>query len=74
MFNKVKAKLTIIYTLSLLCLLILFIGQLYFLISHEISEKQLGDLQSYFDKEKMDFIEDLSENEKKHRGLEYDAD
>lgn len=69
MFNKVKAKLTIIYSLSLLCLLILFIVLLYFLISHEIYEKERGDLQSYFKKEKMDFIEDIYD--KDHKGLEY---
>lgn len=70
MFNKVKTKLTIIYTLSLLCLLIVFIGLLYFLISREINQKEFGEIQSYFQKEKMDFIEDIYD--KKDRGLKYE--
>ncbi|WP_066061903.1 sensor histidine kinase [Neobacillus soli] len=70
MFNQVKAKLTVIFTLSLVCLLISFIGVLYLLISHEISVKELEDIQVYFDKEKADFIEDLYEND--HHRLEFD--
>lgn len=70
MFNQVNTKLTFIFTLSLLCLLIAFIGLLYYFISLEINEQEEKELSSYFDKEKNDFIEDLYENE--HHGLEYD--
>jgi signal transduction histidine kinase len=71
MFNRVKTKLTFIYTFSLVCLLILFIGLLYFLISHEIYEKEVDDIQVYFNKEKEDFIENLYEND--HHELEFDS-
>lgn len=70
MFKQVKKRLTFLYTISLLCLLFLFIGILYFLISHEINQKQVDEVNGYFSKEKMDFMEDL--NEKKHCGVEYD--
>lgn len=70
MFNRVKAKLTVIFTLSLLCLLLSFIAVLYFLISHEINDSEEDEINVYFDKEKGDFIEDLYE--KKHHRLEYD--
>lgn len=70
MFKQVKKRLTFLYTISLLCLLFLFIGILYFLISHEINQKQVDEVNGYFSKEKMDFMEDLYE--KKHRGVEYD--
>ncbi|MBO0962040.1 HAMP domain-containing histidine kinase [Neobacillus sp. MM2021_6] len=70
MFNQLKTKLTLLYTLSLLCLLLLFIGVLYLLISHEINEKELDELQVYFNKEKWDFIEDLDERD--HHGLKFD--
>jgi signal transduction histidine kinase len=69
MFRKLKSKLTILYTFSLLFLLLSFIGILYFLISQQIIQKEKEDLQSFFDKEKMDLVEDLYEKE--HRGLAY---
>lgn len=70
MFNQLKAKLTLLYSLSLLCVLISFIGLLYLLISDEINEKEVDEINVYFKKEKSDFIEDLYEG--KHHGLEYD--
>ncbi|MFZ7942204.1 MULTISPECIES: sensor histidine kinase [Bacillaceae] len=70
MFNLLKAKLTLLYSFSLLCLLLLFISLLYVLISHEINEKEVDELQVYFSKEKWDFMEDLDEND--HHGLEYE--
>ncbi|HJV17615.1 MAG TPA: HAMP domain-containing sensor histidine kinase [Bacillales bacterium] len=70
MFNQVKTKLTILFTLSLLCLLIIFIGLLYYLISREINDKEAGELLLYFKEEKSDFIEDLYENERLR--LKYD--
>lgn len=70
MFNKVKTRLTVVYTLSLVCLLIAFIGLLYVLISHEINTKEVEELKAYFSKEKHDFMEDLYENDEHE--LEYD--
>jgi signal transduction histidine kinase len=70
MFHKLKSKLTILYTFSLLFLLLCFIGILYFLISQQIIQNEKDDLQSFFDKEKMDLVEDLYEKE--HRGISYD--
>jgi signal transduction histidine kinase len=70
MFNKVKTKLTIVYTLSLVCLLVLFIGLLYVLISHEINTKEVEELRDYFSKEKHEFMEELYENDE--HGLEYE--
>lgn len=70
MFNKVKTRLTVVYTLSLVCLLISFIGLLYVLISHEINTKEVEELKAYFSKEKHDFMEDLYENDEHE--LEYD--
>lgn len=72
MFNHVKARLATVFSLSLLLLLLLFIGLLYFFISHEINDKEVDELEAYFQKEKMDFIEDLYE--KDHHGLETDVD
>lgn len=70
MFHKLKSKLTLVYTFSLLFLLLCFIGILYFLISQQIIQNEKDDLQSYFNKEKMDLVEDMYEKE--HRGLSYD--
>ena len=70
MFNQLKAKLTLLYSISLLCVLITFIGLLYLLISDEINEKEVDEINVYFKKEKADFIEDIYE--RKHHGLEYD--
>ncbi|WML60268.1 HAMP domain-containing sensor histidine kinase [Neobacillus sp. PS2-9] len=70
MFKQVRTKLTISYTLSLVIILILFIGLLYLLISHEINEKQRKDLTNYYAKEKAEMIEELYERD--HHGLEYE--
>ncbi|MEH7076785.1 sensor histidine kinase [Neobacillus drentensis] len=70
MFNQVKAKLTMLYSLSLLCVLFSFIGLLYFLISDEIIEKEIDEIKVYYNKEKSDFIEDL--HDRKHHSLEYE--
>ncbi|MCM3571333.1 cell wall metabolism sensor histidine kinase WalK [Neobacillus mesonae] len=70
MFNKVKTRLTVLYTISLVLLLFSFIGILYFLISHEINDKEIEELKSYFIKEQDDFYEDLYEEN--HHGLKND--
>lgn len=72
MFHRVKTKLTLIYTCSLVLLLFTFIGILYLLISHQINQKEMEELTEYFSKEKEDFYEDLYE--KDHQGLKYDPE
>lgn len=71
MFKEVKAKLTVLYTCSLVLLLFSFIGVLYFLISHEINQKESDQLNRYFSKEESDLIEDLYD--KKHEKIEIDT-
>ncbi|MED4203948.1 sensor histidine kinase [Neobacillus mesonae] len=72
MFKKVKTRLTLLYTISLVLLLCSFIGVLYFLISYEIKGKEMEELNNYFIKEQHDFYEDLAE--KDHHGLKYDPE
>jgi signal transduction histidine kinase len=70
MFHKLKSKLTLLFTFSLLFLLLCFIGILYLLISQQIIQNEKDDLQSFYNKEKMEFVEDLYEKE--HRVLKYE--
>ncbi|WP_462411793.1 sensor histidine kinase [Neobacillus sp. Marseille-QA0830] len=63
MFNKVKTKLTLIYTVSLVLFLFLFIGILYLIISHQIDEKEVEQLSAYFKHEQHEFYEDLYEKQ-----------
>ncbi|MGJ7912758.1 sensor histidine kinase [Neobacillus sp. LXY-1] len=70
MFNRVKAKLIVVYTLSLVLLLISFIGLLYFLISKEINEKEADQLEVFFNREIDDFYEDVAEKE--HHDIDYE--
>lgn len=70
MFNQVKTKLSLLFTFSILCLLILFILLLYFNISHFINEKDRDEIQTFYNNEKMDFIEDLYDKE--DHGMEFD--
>ncbi|MEH7106746.1 sensor histidine kinase [Bacillus sp. JJ1764] len=70
MFNRVKAKLMVVYTLSLVLLLISFIGLLYFLISKEINEKEADQLEVFFNREIDDFYEDVAEKE--HHDIDYE--
>ncbi|WP_010677687.1 sensor histidine kinase [Bacillus timonensis] len=80
-FNPVKSKLNLIYTGSLLIVLLIFIVVLYLFISGAIKNQEIEQLNRYFEKEKHDFIEEMHEhsheNEKgyerdhKHERLEY---
>lgn len=70
MFNKVKTRLTMIYTLSLVCLLISFIALLYVIISYEIIDKNVEELKAYLNKEKEDLVEELYEDD--HHDLDYE--
>ncbi len=70
MFKHVKKKLTLLYTFSLLFLLILFITVLYFFISHEVEHNEQKELSHFLNKEKHEIIEDYYENE--HFELEFD--
>ncbi|MDF2904566.1 MAG: Signal transduction histidine-protein kinase arlS [Bacillus sp. (in: firmicutes)] len=73
MFKDVKKKLTLLYTFSLLFLLILFITTLYFFISHEIESKEQEELRHYLDKERGDLLDDDYEHGENHE-LEFDPD
>ena len=70
MFKDVKRKLTLLYTFSLLFLLILFITVLYYFISHEIEHKEQQELRNFLNNEKHDIIEDYYDDE--HSELEFD--
>ncbi|MCM3768780.1 hypothetical protein [Neobacillus niacini] len=70
MFNKVKTRLTMIYTLSLVCLLISFIAILYVIISYEIIDKNVEELKAYLNKEKEDLVEELYEDD--HHELHFE--
>jgi K+-sensing histidine kinase KdpD len=70
MFKRLKSKLTILYTFSLLLLLLCFIGILYYLISQQIIQNEKDDLEAFYTKAKFEIIEDFYEKE--HQGLSYD--
>ncbi len=71
MFKDVKKKLTLLYSLSLLFLLIFFITVLYFFISHEIEAKDQDELRHFLEKEGDDIADDHDREETK---LEIDPD
>lgn len=58
-FKKVKFKLNLLYTGSLLFILIIFILVLYFFISKAINKQEVEELERYYKEEKHEFIEDL---------------
>lgn len=66
-FKHVKFKLNLIYTGSLLIILILFIAVLYFFISNAINKKEVGELERFYKEEKHEFIEELY----RHAEVEY---
>lgn len=72
-FKNVKIKLNLLYTGSLLIILILFIAVLYFFISKAINEQEIDELERFFYEEKHEFIEELYENNYEHAELKYDA-
>ena len=64
MFKTLKARLTMLFTASLLFILVIFIIILYFIISTMIENEQLKELDSFFYKESHDFFEELEEHKK----------
>ncbi|WP_071393221.1 sensor histidine kinase [Bacillus tuaregi] len=69
MFNNVKARLTILYTGSLLLILILFILILYGFISGAIKKEEINELDLFFENERHELYEEYYEHE--HRHLEF---
>jgi signal transduction histidine kinase len=63
MFNHVKKKLTLLYTLSLLFFLILFIALLYVLISRQVEWKAEQELINFYNRESHEIIEDFFEED-----------
>lgn len=61
MFNTLKSRLTILYTISLLFILGIFIVILYLFISSAIESEQVRELENYYIKEEHEFFEDLEE-------------
>ncbi|WP_042454193.1 sensor histidine kinase [Neobacillus dielmonensis] len=70
MFNKLKTRLTLIYTISLVLFLLLFISILYLLISREIDDKEINQLSEYYKHEQHEFYEDLFE--KKQHEIDFE--
>ncbi|MBB6443649.1 sensor histidine kinase [Bacillus benzoevorans] len=59
MFKSVKRKLTLLFSLTLLCLLLIFIVTLYFLISSVIERNEQNQLYSFFTANNHAFINHL---------------
>lgn len=58
-FKKVKFKLNLLYTGSLLFILIIFILILYIFISKAIHKQEVEELERYYKEENHEFIEDI---------------
>ena len=61
-FKPVKTKLNLIYTGSLLVILIIFIIVLYLFISGAIKKQEIEQLNRFYEEEKHEFIEEIYEN------------
>jgi signal transduction histidine kinase len=75
MFKDLKRKLTLLYSLSLLFLLITFIALLYIIISKQIEWNQVEELRKFVYKDGEELIEDYYDHEDDHRdheGIEFD--
>ncbi len=70
-FNPVKSKLNLIYTGSLLFILIIFITVLYIFISGTIKKQEIEQLNHFYEKEKHDFLEEILEDSHEHAEKEY---
>jgi len=57
--NKVKLKLTLIYSGSLLLILMMFIFVLYLFISNAINKQEIEELERFYEKENHEFLEEL---------------
>lgn len=61
-FKSVKSKLNLIYTGSLLVILLIFIIVLYLLISGAIKQQEIDQLNRFYEEERHEFLEDVYEN------------
>lgn len=57
MFNKIRVKLTLLYAVSFLLFLLLFIFILYLALTRVIENQQLEELETYFSKEEHELFE-----------------
>ena len=69
MFKTVKARLTLLFTGSLLIILAMFIIVLYVFISGAIKNNEITELNRFYEKEEHEFLEMFFEDE--HEQLEY---
>lgn len=65
MFNSVKRKLTLLFSISLLCLLLLFIFTLYLFISNVIEKNEQNQLYSFYSNNNNSLISHLKQNTNK---------
>lgn len=65
-FKTVKTKLNLLYSGSLLLILVIFILILYLFITHAIKNQEMEELNQFYEKEQHEFIEEIYENEDKH--------
>ena len=65
-FNPVKSKLNLIYTGSLLFILIIFITVLYIFISGAIKKQEIEQLNRFYEEEKHEFVEEITKRTMKH--------
>ncbi|WP_075980056.1 sensor histidine kinase [Bacillus massilinigeriensis] len=63
MFNTLKARLTILYTVSLLIILAIFIFVLYWFISNSIKKDNIDELNLYHQKVVHEYLEDLEDDD-----------
>ncbi|WP_147535753.1 sensor histidine kinase [Bacillus marasmi] len=73
-FNRVKSKLNLLYTGSLLFILIIFIIVLYLLISGAIKKQEIEQLDRFYEEEKHEFIEDIYENRSERVNKEHEGE
>lgn len=66
MFKTLKARLTILYTISLVLILAIFIFLLYWLVSESVQRENVDELNQFFQRESHEFFEDLFEKEDDH--------
>ena len=65
-FNTVKAKLNLLYTGSLLIILVLFITILYVFISGAIKNQEIQELTRFFENEEHELVEEIFKGKYKH--------
>lgn len=68
-FKKVKFKLNLIYTGSLLFILIIFILVLYYFISNAINKQETEELERFYQEEEHEFLEEIYKNNFRHEGM-----